>query len=82
MMGDWDTRHVSRKQGGANVRHHIAVGVHYRLTELIRSSAGAAKRIDFLRARRTFIIYEIIYAACWGVGLPFHRDAKIRMRHN
>jgi len=31
---------------------------------------------------RPFIIYEIIYAACWGVGLPFHHDAKIHMSHN
>jgi len=57
-MGDWDTRRVSGKRGGANVRRHIAAGVHYR----------ARAR------RRPFIIYEIIYAARWGVGLPFHRD--------
>lgn len=37
----------------------------------------------FLRARRRpFIINEIIYAARWGVELPFHRDAKIHMPHD
>ena len=53
MMGDWDTWRVSGKQGGANVRRHVAAGVHYRPTELSWSSAGAAK-VDVGRWRWAF----------------------------
>ena len=53
------------------VRHHLVEDRYWYAFGVVHYRARAH--------RRPFIIYEIIYAACWGVGLPFHHDAKIHM---
>ena len=56
------------------MRHHLVDDRYWYAFGVVHYQAHAR--------RRPFIIYEIIYAARWGVGLPFHRDAKIHMSHD
>jgi hypothetical protein len=57
-----------------NMRHHLVDDRYWYAFGVVHYQARAR--------RRPFIIYEIIYAARWGVGLPLNRDAKIHMSHD